>query len=283
MPADRSLTHAAILMCAAAVLAAADSIIVRLLTHDLHPFVIVFFRSLFGLLVVAPWILRRPAMLKTNYSILHLLRAGLKMLSFAAFFAAIAAAPLADVTAIAFTTPIFVTIGAWVFLQEKPVALRVAAICFSALGVLLILRPGQGPVSAALMPALLGALLAAVIQLMLKAMSARDSTDTLVAWNLILTVPLSALPLWWFWTRPDSGQFALLALQGIAGALTMTLITRAMALAPASYIAPIDFLRLPAVAVLAYLFFGELLATSTIAGTVIIFAATLLLARGAAR
>ena len=279
MTAERScLLLATSLMMGAAVLAAADTIIVRLLSHDLHPFVIVFFRSLFGLTVVLPWILKKPAVLQTQYSFLHLLRAGLKMLSFAAFFAAIASATLADVTAIAFTTPLFLTIGAWVFLREKPVTRRVLAVILSFIGMLLILRPGEGALSAPLVLALVGAVLAAIIQLLLKAMSARDATDTLVAWNLILTVPLAALPLWWFWTPPSTAQLMLLFLQGAAGALTMSMITRAMSLAPASYIAPIDFLRLPAVAVLAYLFFGEVPAGSTVVGAIVIFSSILMMA-----
>ncbi|MFK7963450.1 MAG: DMT family transporter [Burkholderiaceae bacterium] len=279
MTAERSpLLLATTLMVGAAFLAAADSIIVRILTQDLHPFVIVFFRSLFGLTVVLPWIRKKPSVLKTEYSFLHLLRAGLKMLSFTAFFAAIASASLADVMAIAFTTPIFLTIGAWIFLGEQPVTRRVVAVVVSFAGMLLILRPGDGELSGALLLALFGAILAAIIQLLLKRMSAHDATDTLVAWNLILTVPLASLPLWWFWTPPDMAQLALLFIQGAAGALTMSMITWALSLAPASYIAPIDFLRLPAVAVMAYLFFGEVPAGTTVAGAIVIFSAILVLA-----
>ena len=59
MNTERNFLAAAALMAAAAVLAAVDAVLVRLLTHDLHPFVIVFFRSLFGLLFVMPWLMQR--------------------------------------------------------------------------------------------------------------------------------------------------------------------------------------------------------------------------------
>ncbi len=277
MNTERNFLAAAALMAAAAVLAAVDAVLVRLLTHDLHPFVIVFFRSLFGLLFVMPWLMQRRRALKSHYRLAHLMRALLKMLSFAAFFTAIAGAALADVTAIAFTTPVFVTAGAWIFLGEKPVAARVAAVVCSFFGVLIILQPSGHGVSVALLLALAGALLAAIIQVMLKAMSFRDSTETLVAWNLILTVPLAAIPLFWFWQRPDLQQIGLLALQGGAGLLSMICTTRAMALAQASYLAPIDFLRLPTVALFALVIFNEMPASTTFLGAAIIFGSTLIM------
>ncbi len=92
--ADRRLAAATGLMIGAAMLGAVDTVMVRLLTQDLPPFVIVFFRSLFGLVFVVPWIAKKRAVLKTVYSGLHLLRAGLKLLTLVAFFVAIATAPL---------------------------------------------------------------------------------------------------------------------------------------------------------------------------------------------
>ena len=131
--------------------------------------------------------------------------------------------------------------------------------------------------------ALLGALLTAIIQLILKPMSARDSTETLVAWNLILTVPIALVPALWFWTAPTPWQWGLLALQGVVGAINMGLVTRAFSLAEASLIVPIDFLRLPIVAGLAFAFFGQTVSIATWIGGTVIFAATLMMARTARR
>lgn len=277
MANDQRVLAATGLMIGVTILSAADSVMVRILTEDLHPFVIVFFRSLFGLLFVSPWIFRDRITLASHYVFLHLIRAGLKMLSLAAFFTAIALATLADVTAIAFTTPVFVTLGAWLFLREQLVTRRILAVALSLTGVMIILQPGQGSWSTPLLFAVVGALLTAVIQLILKVMSAHDSTETLVAWNLIVTVPMAAIPLYWFWTAPDLANYALLALQGAIGAINMTLMTRAMSLAQASFLAPLDFLRLPAVAVLAYLFFGEIPTSATLTGAAVIFLSTILL------
>lgn len=280
---DRAALIGVGLMLVVAIFGAIDAVIVRLVSPDIHPFVIGFTRSLFGLLVVLPWILSRPSMLRSAYGFRHALRAGLKLLSLVSFFAAFAMAPLADATAIAFTSPLFVTLGAWLFLSEQPRALRVAAVALGFVGVLFVVRPGQGGIAPGLLFALLGALLTALTHLMLKPMSARDSTETLVAWNLILTVPIALLPALWFWTAPTPGQWVLLAVQGALGALNMGLVTRAFALAEASLIVPIDFLRLPIVAALAYLMFDQAVPLATWIGGGVIFAATLMMARTARR
>lgn len=268
-------------MFAASVLGAVDAIIVRLLASDVHPFLMVFTRSLFGLLFFLPWLLRHPQMLKSHYRFRHVLRATLKLTSLIAFFTAYSLSSLADVTAIAFTTPVFVTVGAWIFLAESPRTLRIIAVISGFAGALIIINPGQhigAPVG--LLLALLGALLTALIQLILKPMSAKDSTQTLLAWNLIITVPIATIPAFFYWTTPTHWQWMLLVLQGLVGLLAMGAVTRAFALAEASLLVPLDFLRLPIVAVLAYLMFSETVPLTTWLGGVLIFAASLLMAVG---
>lgn len=281
---DRPAFTGVALMLIVAVMTAIDAVIVRAVSPDVHPFVIGFTRSLFGLLIVLPWIWYRPGVFRSNYHFRHLLRAALKLGSLVAFFAAFARAPLADVTAIAFTAPIFVTIGAWAFLSERPHKTRIIAAFIGFCGVLLILRPGQNAtVPVGLLFALLGAFLAATIQLILKPMSGRDSAQTLVAWNLAVTAPIAAIPAYFFWSMPTPEQWVLLALQGVLGAVSMALVTYAFSLAEASLLAPIDFLRLPVVAVLAYLIFGQTVDWTSWVGAAVIFAATLLMASSARR
>lgn len=220
-------------------------------------------------------------MLQSHYRFRHVLRATLKLASLVAFFTAYSLASLADVTAIAFTTPVFVTVGAWIFLAEKPRTLRIIAVICGFAGALIIINPNQhigAPVG--LLLALLGAVLTALIQLILKPMSAKDSTQTLLAWNLIITVPVATLPALFYWTTPTSWQWALLVLQGLVGLLAMGAVTRAFALAEASLLVPLDFLRLPIVAVLAYLMFGQTVPLTTWLGGMLIFAASLIMAVG---
>ncbi|MBZ4691281.1 MAG: protein of unknown function transrane [Cereibacter sp.] len=272
---------AAALMVAAAVLNAADAVIVRLLAGEVHPLMIGFTRAAFGLAVVLPWILTRVDLAASPYRWLHVLRAGLKLASLVAFFVAFAHAPLSDVVAINFTMPIFLTLGAWMVLGESMTLSKLLAVVAGFAGMLIVIRPGAGAINPALSFALAGAVLTAVIQLMLKRMARHDSTDRLVAWNLLTMVPLGLLAVLFVWETPTPPQLSLLALQGVLGALNMTLLTRAFALADASFLAPLDFLRLPAVAALAFVFFGEVAGASTWIGAAVIFGATLLAAGSA--
>ncbi|WP_425098702.1 DMT family transporter [Tropicibacter sp. S64] len=278
---DRRAALAVGLMVIVALFQAVDAVIVRQLSPQVHPFTIGFARALFGLLLVLPWMVTRKGILTSSYRFRHVLRAALKLAALVAYFFAFALAPLADVTAIAFTAPIFVTLGSWLLLGEKPRLLRIIAVVVGFAGVMIVLRPGQTGIPEGLLYAILGALLTAVIQLILKPMSARDSTETLVAWNLIVTVPLAAIPLIWFWTAPTPFEWLLLAIQGALGALSMAFVTHAFSLAEATLIAPLDFLRLPMVAGAAWLVFGQAVPVTTWIGGVVIFAATLLMARSA--
>lgn len=276
--AGKSAIIGVLLMVIVAIIGATDAVIVRHLSRDIHPFVIGFTRALFGCLAFLPFLIIRPGVLRSQYRILHLVRAALKLGALVAFYFAYATAPLTDVTAIAFTAPLFVTVGAWLLLSESPRALRIVAVIVGFAGVLLVLRPGHSPpMATGLLLAFAGALLTAIIQLMLKPMTGRDAPTTLVAWNLIVSVPIAAIPASLYWTPPQADAWVLLALQGVLGGLNMGLVTRAFSLSEASLLVPIEFLRLPLVAALAYVAFGEVVAVTTWFGACTIFAATLLM------
>ena len=191
----RAFYLAVAIMIGAAALTAIDTLLVRVISRELNAFGIAFFRSAFGLLFVLPWIFRKRATIfQTNYFWLHAVRAVLKILALVTFFYAVSRANLAQVTAINFTSPIFVTIGAALLLSEKLSMARVAAVALGFAGVVLIVRPTTENFDPFLLFALLGALFTAAIQLVLKSMSGRDPTDTLVAWNLISDGSLRAYP-----------------------------------------------------------------------------------------
>lgn len=271
---------AVLMMVAATCLAGLDAVIVRTLAGQVHPLIIGFFRALFGLLAVLPWIVTRVRLGASPYRGLHVLRAGLKLASLVALFVAFAHAPLADATAINFTMPIFLTLGAWLILRERMEPARLIAVAAGFAGILIIIRPGAAAFDPWLLFALAGAVLTAAIQLILRRMAQRDTTDRLVAWNLLAMVPLGLLAALPVWVTPTPPQIGLLALQGVLGAMNMTLITRAFAMADASFLAPLDFLRLPIVAVLAFVFFGEVAPGATWIGAGVIFVATLFAAGG---
>lgn len=275
------------LMAFVALINAVDACLVRVLSPDVHPFVMGFTRTLFGAITILPMILRDPAILRSRWRGMHILRAVLKLGSLVALFAALAGAPLATVTAIGFAAPVFVTIGAWIFLGESPHPVRICAAALGFIGVLVILRPGAaGPdaeTTIFLLLALLSAAMTAAIQILLKVMGRRDKAGTLVVWNLLATVPIAAIPAAFFWTPFGPEVWLLLAVQGAIGAANQTLATRALQLADASLVAPVDFLRLPLVAALAYAFFGEVVGAAVWIGAIFILGATVMIGATASR
>lgn len=279
-PSDKIFALAIALVTMVAAFNAIDTLLVRVISAEMSAFSIGFFRAVFGLLFVAPWIFRRRAhVANSNFVWMHLIRAALKVLALAAFFYAISRTNLSQVTAIAFATPIFVIVGAALILGEKLDAARILSALLGFGGVLIIVRPLSGEADPYLLFALAGALLTAAIQLLLKVMAGNDSTDTLVAWNLVMMVPLSLLPALFFWTTPSLLVLGLLAIQGAIGAISMTAITRAVSLADVSAIIPFDFLRLPLVAAGAFYFFGQSADVLTWIGAAIIFLGSILATR----
>lgn len=209
----RDRVSAAVLFASgAAALAASDAVIVRALDGAVHPFVIAFFRALFGVLVLMPWLALRPSMLKSTHTIgQHAVRALFKLFAMVAFFAAFSMGPLADVTAIAFMSPIFVVLGAALMLGERPGIRMIASAMIGFGGAIIIVGPSPTGLTLAVALAFAGAFLQAGIQLILKSMSRGDATSTLVVWNLILTVPISLLLALPFWAMPGNRELVLLA------------------------------------------------------------------------
>lgn len=263
-PLFRSAALTTVLMMAVvAFLNAIDAIIVRLLAGEVHAFIIAFFRALFGLICMTPWLIRRVHLTQSPYFWLHIVRGALKLASLIALFIAYQRAALPDATAIVFSLPLFVMLGAWVFLGEDVRGAQLLALAAGMIGMIIIIRPGGGGFDPFLFFALAGAILMAGIQLILKRMAEHDSADRLVAWNLLTMTILGAVLAAAVWETPTLMQFAMLFGQGIFGVANQALVTRAFHLSDASFVGPLDFMRLPAVAILSFLFFGELASAAT--------------------
>src|SRR5687767_2737005 len=110
----------ALLVLASAACIAVDTVLARVVTQEVHPLVLVFFRNLFGLLVLSPWLVRaRRAAFATERMGLHLVRGAIKILGLGCFFYGVSVIPLATATAIAFATPLFASAGAAVCFGES--------------------------------------------------------------------------------------------------------------------------------------------------------------------
>lgn len=185
------------------------------------------------------------------------LRGGVHTIGVILWFYAMTQIPLAEVTAMNYLSPIYVAIGAALFLGEKMAARRIIAIAVGLLGVVIILRPGFREVSPGHLAMLGTALLFAASYLIAKAMSGRANASVVVA-VLSITVTIGLAPFAWVvWVPPTLHQLIglfLVAAFATAGHFTMTL---AFAAAPLTVTQPVTFLQLVWAVLLGALVFAE--------------------------
>jgi drug/metabolite transporter (DMT)-like permease len=267
-------------MTAAAFCFSIMNIAIRIVSGELDPLQIAFFRNLFALAFMLPWLARAGlAGLATRRLGTHLWRAAMGMLAMVCWFYSIALLPLAEAVALNFTVPLFATAGAALFLGEIVRARRWSATLVGFLGVLVILRPGFTELSPAMALPVLAAAFMALATLIVKSLSRSDSPAAIVLYmNLILT-PLSLVPALFVWRWPSWAALALLVLIGLLAALAHISLTRAYTKADASAVMPFDYARLPFVAGFAFLVFGQVPDLWTWMGAAIIAGSAIYIAR----
>jgi len=267
-------------MTLSAVLFGTMAITIRYASAQLHPFEIAFFRSLFGALFTLPLALRHGAQVwRTPVLGFYVVRCAVGIASMTAGFWAMVHLPLAQAVSLYYATPLFVTIGAVLVLGEVVRVRRWTAVLIGFVGVLIIVRPGTSGFSAASLIAIGAAALSGGVTISIKYLARSEPADRIVLLTQLLWVPLS-LPLAlfvWQWPQPHIWMWAILS--GLLGTSAHMCWTRALQRADASLIAPISFVQLPVVSVLAYFCFGEKVDAGTAIGSGVIFAANAYIAR----
>jgi len=258
--------------------------LVRVVSADIHPFVAAFFRNLFGLVFMAPWIMRvgKTSILSTRWP-MHALRAIFGLAAMLSLFTALSLLPLAEVTALTFTAPLFATLGAALVLGETVRLRRWSATVVGFLGAVIVLRPGIGVVQPAAFVALGSAAFIACAMLTIKSLSRTEHPNAIVVIMGVLMTPASLIPALIFWTTPSPMTFALLIIMGLAATFGQICLTRAFRSADASAVIPFDFSRLVFASVIGFLIFGEIPDVWTWAGAAIIVSASVYIARREAR
>lgn len=251
----------------------AMAIAARQLLQRLGTFEILFFRTGVSLLIVLALALPAGyAALKTRRIGLHLWRNLVHMGGQASWVYAIGALPLATVFAIEFTAPIWTAVMAMLFLGERMNPGRAAMLALGLAGVLVILRPGLGAFQPAALVMLFGSLCFAVQFIGTKQLSATESPMTVLFWMSAIQTPVclaAALPAW---VAPAPADLPWIAAIGAGSFTAHYCMTRAMKLADAMVIVPVDYFRLPLIAVVGALAYGEPFDPLVFAGAALIFA-----------
>jgi drug/metabolite transporter (DMT)-like permease len=251
------------------------AVTVRELLRTMGSFEIVFLRSFVSfvlLLLVLPRF--GLAALRTRHFGLHVVRNFFHFGGQYAWVYAIAALPLATVFAIEFTMPVWTAVLATMILGERLNRGRIVMLVLGITGILVILKPGFGFIHPAALVMLVGAFAYASTMIATKRLVGRDSAFAILFWMAVIQMPLGLIPALPHWVWPRLADLHWVLAVGAAGLFSHYCMTRAFRLADASLVVPIDFLRLPLIAVVGVIFYAEPIQLSVMLGAAVIFAGT---------
>ncbi len=253
----------------------AMAVAVRELQRHLGSFEIVFLRSVVMLAIVLAMLPRAGvSSVFTRRFSEHLWRNLIHFVGQVLWVYSIGALTLATVFAIEFTMPVWTALLAWLFLKERLTVPRLVMLALGLAGVLIILRPGAGSFHPAALAMILGSLCYASSFIFTKRLSSTDSALAVLFWMSVVQTPISlaaALPQW---VTPVALDLPWILAIGVGSFSAHYCMTRAMKLVDAIVAVPIDFIRLPLIAVVGAALYGEALDPMVFVGAAVIFAGT---------
>ena len=268
-----------VLMCLSTVAFSIMHGLVRFVSEVLPPFQIAFFRNIFGLAFLLPLLMRsRFAMLRTKRIGLHALRGVVNVGAMLMFFMALSISPLAKVTALSFTAPIFMAILSVLILGERFRIYRWLAILFGFVGMLIILRPGLVAIDIGALLVTASAALWAVAMIIIKILSRTESSVTIVAYMGLFLGLFSIGPALWVWQPFGLETLAWLVLIGLFGSIAQMSLSQSLKETDPTALMPFDFLKLIWTALIGAWFFAEIPDIFTWIGAAVIFSSGVFIA-----
>ena len=269
-------------MCLAAICFSAMSVLIKLsYEFGAHQFQVVGFRSIFGWLVLAPWLFavgRRG--IETKIPLAHFFRSVVGFVAMVLFFWSFKFLPMSQVVSLNFSAPLFTLVFAVVFFGERVGLRRSSATAIGFVGMLVIVQPWNDArfVWIALLP-LAAATLMGFIPHILRRMASSESTDVMVfyqgMWMSLFSLPL----LIWFWQPVPPLAYVWMIGCGLLGYLAQTFFVEATHRGEASQVVLYDYLRLPLVFGAELLIFNVLPDIWLLPGAALIIASAVYIAR----
>ena len=259
-------------------------IFIRKASENIHVLEVVFFRNLLAFIVMLPLLKSTGlAAIKMNNTRLFFMRGFVGAVGMIAGFTCLTLIPLAQATAISFSQPLFITIGATIFLGEIIKARRIAAIIVGIIGMLIIVQPGFISFSFGIMLAIISALTLSVNALIVKKLTITDTPQTIIIWMVIMLIPITFIPAISVWQWPSFETWLYLWGIAILGTLAHFSFTKSYTMAEITSLEPIGFIKLPIIALLGWMIFEEIPGTWTWVGGLIIFISTIYISQREAK
>ncbi|MGD9535624.1 MAG: DMT family transporter [Alphaproteobacteria bacterium] len=254
----------------------------RELSSELTTAQIQFWRALVsGAVIVAALSYYGWHHIRTRRLHLHVMRSTIHFGAQFGWFYGVGLIPLSEVFALEFTTPLWLALFAALFLRERITMLRAAAILLGFAGVLVITRPGLGAVQPASLVVLGAALGYAIGYLMMKNLTRTDSPLAILFYMSAVQLVLSLGLVVGDWSWPHGVAWLWTVLVGLASLCAHYCMARALVHADASLVAPLEYLRLPLIAVLGFLIYAEPFSPWVLGGAALVIGANVLNLRAA--
>ncbi|WP_395712120.1 DMT family transporter [Reyranella sp.] len=245
--------------------------------EHLNSYVMAFLRYLFGALFLLPIILRLGIYrsFHSRRMPLHIFRGALHTAGMMLWFIGLPLTTLAEITALGFTGPIFVTIGAALFLGEDVRLRRWIAVAVGFAGAMIIIRPGFGEIGIGALCVLASTPIFSASNLMSKALARTDSANTIVIWQNMVIVVCAAPFAVAFWQTPLWTDLLWFMAAGLCGTLGHICQQRGYQLADITLLQPIGFLSLIWNTVLGFFLFTQKPDVWTFVGAAVIFSSAM--------
>lgn len=250
--------------------------LVKLLSDDLNSFQVVFFRCAAGFLIMVPLALYTGGFraLRTEAMPMHVARALAGFAAMSCGFYALSHLPLATVTAITFTKPLFLVLIAALFLGETVRWRRWSATLVGFIGVLIILRPGTAELDPAMVVALGQALFIATALALIRGMPKSETNLTVLLYFAVLSTALSVGPAIMVWQTPSLQELGIAVAMGVIGVGAQAALVQGYRIGEASALAPLDYSRLLFATLLGLVIFAEIPDLWTFVGAGVVVAST---------
>ena len=258
---------------------------VKELASEMPPLFVAWGRWVAGIAMVAPYLLSRVgfAGMSTQDMKLHWFRGLFHTTGYGLWYEAVVWLPLATMAALSFTGPIFVTVGAVIFLRETVHWRRWAGVAVGFAGMLVIVRPGFAELNPGILLMLAAVPLIAGSNLVAKVVSGRDKPAVVVLWQSVVgAICFTPLGLW-YWQTPTLPQLGLFVAAGFFGTMGYFFITWAYRLLDISALQSITFLAIVWAALMDVAVWGKTADIWTFVGAAIIVASTTYIAHRESR
>ena len=245
---------------------------VKLLSDDLHPIVICFYRSLMGLILITPFAIRNNfKALQTQNMRLQIFRASINVISMICWFSAIGMMHFEKATALGFTTPLFTTVLAVIVLGEVIRFHRTAALLLGFIGIIIIIRPGYVPFEFGTVLMLIASFSFSFVLIFVKKLSATDSSLTIIFYHLLYMTPVFFILSLFYWENINLYQLIVFTLMGASGLLSHWCLAQAFKMSDTTFVMPLQFTKLIWASLIGLFIFAEQPDIWTWVGGIIIF------------